>query len=367
MMPPEPARRGRRACRRRRRCGAWTCADGPGDVAAASLPSEPSGPGGRPSARAAAARCARPRGGLRRGVRAAATCWRTTGSSVDGRALGPLGDQVGPAGPLRVPLVGLEVLGRLGLAASRTRPSGGRRRTRGRADRRRSRARGPGWSSATAPAVADVADDVGRRARGRRSRNTSLNEAWPFIWRSGRTSTPGWCIVEREVGDAAVLGHVPVGAGEQHARSRRGGRCVFHTFWPLTTHSSPSRSARVVRPARSEPLPGSLNSWHHVCSPVTIGRQEPAPSARRCRARGSSARRGRCRPRRRADARRRRQLARPRRGASAPAARARTTRPARSGRPSRSRRAARATRAATGRDPTPRRGTNGSRSGRRPP
>ena len=29
-----------------------------------------------------------------------------------------------------------------------------------------------------------------------------------------------------------------------------------HTFWPLTTHSSPSRSARVARPARSEPAPG---------------------------------------------------------------------------------------------------------------
>ena len=43
---------------------------------------------------------------------------------------------------------------------------------------------------------------------------------------------------------------------------------VLHSFWPLTTHSSPSRSARVVSPARSEPLPGSLNSWHHVSSPV---------------------------------------------------------------------------------------------------
>ena len=37
------------------------------------------------------------------------------------------------------------------------------------------------------------------------------------------------------------------------------------------THSSPSRSARVVNPARSDPLPGSLNSWHHRCSPTTIG------------------------------------------------------------------------------------------------
>ena len=43
---------------------------------------------------------------------------------------------------------------------------------------------------------------------------------------------------------------------------------VLHSFWPLTTHSSPSSSARVVSPPRSEPLPGSLNSWHHVSSPV---------------------------------------------------------------------------------------------------
>src|SRR3954452_7841913 len=47
---------------------------------------------------------------------------------------------------------------------------------------------------------------------------------------------------------------------------------VFQTFWPLTTHSSPSRTAWVVSPARSEPLPGSENSWHHVASPVAVGR-----------------------------------------------------------------------------------------------
>ena len=35
-----------------------------------------------------------------------------------------------------------------------------------------------------------------------------------------------------------------------------------HTFWPLTIHSSPSCIALVCRPARSEPAPGSLNSWH---------------------------------------------------------------------------------------------------------
>ena len=39
------------------------------------------------------------------------------------------------------------------------------------------------------------------------------------------------------------------------------------------THSSPSRSARVFRPARSEPASGSLKSWHHLCSPVRIGKR----------------------------------------------------------------------------------------------
>ena len=50
-------------------------------------------------------------------------------------------------------------------------------------------------------------------------------------------------------------------------------RCahVVHTFWPVTTHSSPSRSARVASDARSEPAPGSLNSWHHISSLRTIG------------------------------------------------------------------------------------------------
>ena len=39
---------------------------------------------------------------------------------------------------------------------------------------------------------------------------------------------------------------------------------VVQTFWPLTTHSSPSRTARVASPATSEPAPGSLNSWHQI-------------------------------------------------------------------------------------------------------
>ena len=33
---------------------------------------------------------------------------------------------------------------------------------------------------------------------------------------------------------------------------------VDHSFWPLTTQSSPSRTARVRSAARSEPASGSL-------------------------------------------------------------------------------------------------------------
>src|SRR5215471_15893220 len=41
----------------------------------------------------------------------------------------------------------------------------------------------------------------------------------------------------------------------------------LQTFCPFTTHSSPSRTARVRKPARSDPAPGSLKSWHHTSSP----------------------------------------------------------------------------------------------------
>ena len=40
----------------------------------------------------------------------------------------------------------------------------------------------------------------------------------------------------------------------------------LQTFCPLMTHSSPSRSARQPRAARSEPAPGSENSWQQSIS-----------------------------------------------------------------------------------------------------
>ena len=54
--------------------------------------------------------------------------------------------------------------------------------------------------------------------------------------------------------------------------------CAFdvHTFCPLTTNSSPSRTARVCSDARSEPASGSLKSWHHSSSPRSIGARNRA-------------------------------------------------------------------------------------------
>jgi phospholipid/cholesterol/gamma-HCH transport system permease protein len=37
--------------------------------------------------------------------------------------------------------------------------------------------------------------------------------------------------------------------------------------------TSPSRSARVESPARSDPAPGSLKSWHQNSSPASSGRR----------------------------------------------------------------------------------------------
>ena len=46
---------------------------------------------------------------------------------------------------------------------------------------------------------------------------------------------------------------------------------LVHTFWPLTTKWSPSRTARVERLARSLPAPGSLIPRHHAISARSVG------------------------------------------------------------------------------------------------
>ncbi len=90
-------------------------------------------------------------------------------------------------------------------------------------------------------------------------RNTSLNPAVPVIWRNGRTSTPGACMSTRNVVRPWCLG---TSGSVRHTASATSATCALdvHTFWPFTTHSSPSRTARVAAAARSEPAFGSLKS-----------------------------------------------------------------------------------------------------------
>ena len=44
-----------------------------------------------------------------------------------------------------------------------------------------------------------------------------------------------------------------------------------HTFWPLTIQPPSTRCARAESPARSDPAPGSLKSWHQIISPRSVG------------------------------------------------------------------------------------------------
>jgi hypothetical protein len=83
-------------------------------------------------------------------------------------------------------------------------------------------------------------------------------------------STPGWCMSHANQVMPWCLG----ASGLVRAISMPMSAIwppLVHTFCPLTIHSSPSLMALQPRPARSLPAPGSLNSWHHACWPVTMG------------------------------------------------------------------------------------------------
>ena len=49
-------------------------------------------------------------------------------------------------------------------------------------------------------------------------------------------------------------------------------RCALevHTFWPVNFQPPSVRTALVRNAARSDPAPGSLNSWHQYTSPVRV-------------------------------------------------------------------------------------------------
>ena len=104
-------------------------------------------------------------------------------------------------------------------------------------------------------------------------RNTSLKWATPCAWTSGRISIPGERMSTTKKVSPSCLGT------SGSVRATRMPKSAYwalevHTFCPLTTHSSVppgpvpgSSTARVASADRSDPAPGSENSWHHHSSP----------------------------------------------------------------------------------------------------
>ena len=93
-----------------------------------------------------------------------------------------------------------------------------------------------------------------------------MNEDPPVIWRSGRTSIPGLRMSTRK---AEIPARGGAAGSVRHSSRPTSAMCAsdVHTFWPLTTQSSPSGTARVDSPARSDPAPGSLKSSQATRSP----------------------------------------------------------------------------------------------------
>ena len=100
-------------------------------------------------------------------------------------------------------------------------------------------------------------------------KNTSLNSLPPVSIRMGRTSTPGVSIGHNR----NVMPRCLATVGSVRASTKIQLALVANDvqiFCPSITHSSPSSTARVVSPARSEPAFGSENPWHHESSPERI-------------------------------------------------------------------------------------------------
>jgi len=113
-----------------------------------------------------------------------------------------------------------------------------------------------------------------RFSRGTRTsvKNTSLKSrsSGPQIDANGRRTTPA-----DSVGISSTLIPLCLGAsGSVRTNvSSTSASCApdVHTFCPLTTKLSPSSTARVRSPARSDPAPGSLMPSEAVISARRIG------------------------------------------------------------------------------------------------
>ena len=72
---------------------------------------------------------------------------------------------------------------------------------------------------------------------------------------------PGWCMSRANHEMPLCFG---TSTSVRAINMPRSAKCPpdVHTFWPFTMNTSPSRTAEVRMPARSDPASGSLNSWH---------------------------------------------------------------------------------------------------------
>ena len=105
------------------------------------------------------------------------------------------------------------------------------------------------------------------------STNTSLKWASLFIWRNGRTSTPGASIAITNIVRPLCLGWSGSVRARQMAHFDHIARLV-QVFWPPSRHTSPSSAALRATLARSEPASGSENIWHQISAPDAIGHSQ---------------------------------------------------------------------------------------------
>src|SRR5262245_27240960 len=97
------------------------------------------------------------------------------------------------------------------------------------------------------------------------SKKVSLNSEFPVICFRGLTVMPGLCMSTRRKEMPRCFGALE---SVRTSRIHQSAYCpiLVQIFCPLTTKSSPSRTAFVCSEARSEPELGSENPWHQIRS-----------------------------------------------------------------------------------------------------
>ena len=104
-------------------------------------------------------------------------------------------------------------------------------------------------------------------------KNTSLKSRWSMVVHVGERPAldAGGVRGDDQDADALVFRALRDWCARRSAATSAVVGPEVHTFCPLTTKSSPSRTAGCAAPARSEPAPGSLIPSGAVMSPRRIG------------------------------------------------------------------------------------------------